>query len=371
MSLRETVVHWVDRRVEAMLAAPPMWGSSEAVEMQVLLLMQVRSLALRPEQEIEEPRRILDTYLAYLARRFPKREQAPLFELVAPDDEDYTKLSGDLREFAATLREGMLEENPFQHGDLAIKLMFGAGHMPTASAFTGYYEEFRRTARAVARRTDRATGRAPKDIELATDFVLTDVRVRQPDGRCADVVMLLGAAPPVATQGTLFSGAEPDRVRDALAGLLTMGEWAAADAPLGDLPFDNADQRVRLAVQARRMLPGRGIETAAIGGKLIGRSKPVEFRADLEPRFREVLRAALPPEPFERYDNVRAVDLDRGLVLFGKQRIRCYLQSGMLGDHAEVGVMARIQGQLYRPLGESPFVIVDKLAMDEPPAEPD
>jgi hypothetical protein len=344
--------------------------------MQMLLLMQVRALAQRPEQELEEPRRILDTYLAYLARRFPNRAQAPLFELIAPDDEDCTKLSHELRAFATVLRESMLEENPFQHNDLAIKLTFGSGQMPTASAFTGYYEEFRRTARAVARRAERVTGRAPKDIEAATDFVLTDTRVRHPNGQPADVVLLLGAVPPVARQAALFpektaSIPEPDRVRDALAGLLTMGEWAAAGAPLGDLPFDDADQRVRLAVQARRMLPSRGIETAAIGGRLIGRSKPVEFRADFEPRFREVLRAALLPEPFERRDNIRAVDLDRGRILLGKQRLRCYLQPGMLGDHAEVGVMARIQGQLYQPLGESPFVLVDKLEMDEPPAEAD
>lgn len=368
-SVRDTVVHWVDQRLDAVLAAPPMWGSPEAVEMQVLLLLEMRALALRPEQELAEPRRILDTYLAYLARQFPRRVGAPLCELVAPDDEGCGRLAQELRGFIQALRPSMLEENPFQHNDLAIKLTFETDQRPTMSAFTGYYEEFRRAARAVARRAEKATGRAPKAIEAGTDFVLSDTRVRQPNGQPADVVLLLGAVQPEAKQGSLFDA--PDRVRDALAGLLTMGEWAAADACLEDLPFDDADQRVRLAMQARRVVPSRGIATAAIGGRLIGRSKPVEFRADFEPRFRHVIQAAMAPQPFDAREDVRAVDLDRGRILLGKQRLPCYVQPSMLGDRAEAGVMAHVEGQIFRPLGGRPFVLVDKLEMDEPPAEAD
>ena len=108
-TLRETVVHWVDRRIEAMLAAPPMWGSPEAVEMQVLLLLEMRSLALRPEQTLVEPRRVLDTYIAHLAQRFPRQGARPLHELIASDDEDCSKLAGELRRFIEVLKLDMDE----------------------------------------------------------------------------------------------------------------------------------------------------------------------------------------------------------------------------------------------------------------------
>ena len=86
-ALRDTVVRWVDQRIEAVLAAPPMWGSPEAVELQVLLLLEVRALALRPDQTLAEPRRVLDTYIAHLAQRFPQGGSRPLHELITGDDE--------------------------------------------------------------------------------------------------------------------------------------------------------------------------------------------------------------------------------------------------------------------------------------------
>jgi hypothetical protein len=362
---RDTIVQWLDQRIEHILAAPPMWGSPEAVEMQVLQLIQVRSLILRPTQEIENPRGVFNAYLSYLRQRFPKQPQQPLFELIGRDDELYTNLAAGLRGFIEALAPSMLEQNPFQHSAIAIRLVFEKGQSPAMSAFTGYYEEFRRAARAVARPPGRATGRVSKEVEAATEFKLEDTCVRQPNGVPAEVLLLLGSAasPP---QGSI----DREPVRDALSGLLTMGEWAGASASLKDLPFDDANQRTRLAVQARRLLPSRGIESVGVGGTLVGRSKPVEFRAEFEPRFREVIQASIAPQKFEARDEVRAVDLDRGLIVVGKKlRMPCYVRTGMLGNVAVAGVQAHVEGQLYRPLGERPFVLVDKLELSEPPAE--
>jgi hypothetical protein len=364
-SLRDTIVAWVDQRLADVLAAPPMWGSPEAVEVSVLQLLELRALALRPAQELDNPRRVFDTYLAYLREQFPRKPQQPLFELLGGDDDQCSGLAAGLRGFIEALAPSMLEENLFQHSELAIRLVFAKGHAPVTSAFTGYYEEFRRAARAVARPAGKATGRVSKALEVGTDFTLEDARVRQENGSPAEVVLVLGSES-VDQQRMLQS----DPVRDALSSLLAMGEWAGSDAPLKDLPVDDADQRTRLAVQARRVLPSRGIESVSVGGRLVGRSKPVEFRAEHERRFLSVIESSTHPQPFAERDEVRAVDLDRGVLVLGKKlRMPCYVRPGMLGDVAAAGVTAHVEGQLYRPLGARPFVLVERLEVGEPPAE--
>lgn len=95
----DMLVRWVDQRLAHILAAPPMCGSPEAVELQVLQLMEVRALALRPNQELKNPRGVFDAYLSYLSRRFPRQPRQPLFELVGQDDDKYSKLAAGLRGF--------------------------------------------------------------------------------------------------------------------------------------------------------------------------------------------------------------------------------------------------------------------------------
>jgi hypothetical protein len=88
---------------------------------------------------------------------------------------------------------------------------------------------------------------------------------------------------------------------------------------------DDPEQRTRAALQARRLLPRRGIEHVEIGGKLVARSKPIQLRAEFEKRFLEIVGAETQAEDFDVRDPIRAVDLDRSLIIFGKRR---RLQSG-------------------------------------------
>jgi hypothetical protein len=359
---RKTIDDWAQRRIDNVLERPPAWGSPEAVEMQVLQLIQMRAIALRPTQEPQMPRRIFDAYLAFIRAQFPKQPQRPLFELIGESDDKYSTLSQMLRGFIEAIEPSMTEENPFQHSDVAIRLVFDAGQAPAMSACTGYYEEFRRAARATARAPSKQTGRAPKEIEEATDFHFTDARIRQSNGAPAEVVLMLGSTK--TTQESMF---ESDSVRAALSGLMMMGEWAASSASIRDLPVDDTEQRTRLALQARRILPGRGIESASIGGKLMGWPKPVVFRASYEQRFISVIQASTSSTAFDATDEVRAVDLDRGIIVLGKkQRITCYVRPEMLGNIAMAGVSARVVGDFYRPLGERPFVLAKRLEWSEP-----
>jgi hypothetical protein len=106
---RDTLAVWIDQRLDHILEAPPMWGSPEAVELQVLQLVQVRALAQRAPPALESPGRVFDAYLSYLSQRFPKQPQRPLFELVGQDDEAYSKLAAGLRGFIEMILPVMQE----------------------------------------------------------------------------------------------------------------------------------------------------------------------------------------------------------------------------------------------------------------------
>jgi hypothetical protein len=96
--LRDVIVTWVDQRIEDMLSAPRMWGSDEAIELQMLLLLELRALALRPEEITADPRRILDAYAAYLAKTYPKTPNRPLCQIIETDHSGL-RLAAELRKF--------------------------------------------------------------------------------------------------------------------------------------------------------------------------------------------------------------------------------------------------------------------------------
>jgi len=357
--LRDTLVGWIDERTKNMLATPRAWGSDEAVEMQALLLLELRALVLRPELEVGVPGRLVDAYTAYLAKTYPTKPHRPLSQIVEPDHLGHN-LAAELRRVVDVFTHAMLEENAFQHSDVAIRLTFEPGRVPTTSAFTGYYEEFRRAARAVVRPRDKKTGRVGKNIEVATDFALDDIRVTPRNGTPAEVLLLLGASP--GQQDILAE----QQVRDALSGLVEMAAWAGSSEDVTHAPVDDVQQRTRVAVQALRILPRRGIASVGIGGRLIGRSRPVELRGEHQRRIVEVIGSTTSPEPFDRHDLVRGVDLDRGLVVLGKKdRLPCYAYPELLGDIAVAGIGARVTGQLYRPVFGKAFVLAESIAFDE------
>ena len=85
-----------------------------------------------------------------------------------------------LSEFHDTLRETVLEENPFEHSELALRFGFAAGQVPGMTACTAYYESFRRAVRAMSAAPERAGRKPSKPIEQATDFTLEDAYNWQP-----------------------------------------------------------------------------------------------------------------------------------------------------------------------------------------------
>lgn len=102
--LREVTTSWIDARMDSMLAAPRMWGSREAVELQALLLVELRSVVTRPVDDAKDPRRVLDAYAEFLARRFPNFTPSLLFEHARREALAETAFTSLLREFSDVMR---------------------------------------------------------------------------------------------------------------------------------------------------------------------------------------------------------------------------------------------------------------------------
>jgi hypothetical protein len=354
-----TVLRWANERLDALLGAPPMWGSNEAVEMQALLLMELRAIALRPEESEESPDAVFELYAAFLRQRFPGRAPAPLCEIEgAPFQET-------LDEFRRLLDRRLLEEDPFQHADLVIRLAFKPGSRPTAQSFTGACDDVRRAIRAFSRSADKKTGRVRKGVEDLTDFSLRDVRLTQPNGTPADAWLLLERG--AVAQTDLFA---LDEVRAALSSLGSIATWLESGEDVSALPIDDNEARVRAAVQTMRLLPRRDVALVELGGALSGARKPFALRASHQVRCVSILAAQAAPRPFDETDEIRGIDLDRGTIVLGKRRrLLCYVPSALLGTEVrEVGVRSHVRGHLYAPPLSPPFVMAESIEIDEPEA---
>jgi hypothetical protein len=107
-ALHDMLIAWIDTRIENMLAAPRAWGSNEAIEMQVLLLLEMRALVLNP-RELATPRRVFDAYATYLSKTYPTMPHRPLFQIVETDHLGHA-LAEELRRAVNVLTRTAMEE---------------------------------------------------------------------------------------------------------------------------------------------------------------------------------------------------------------------------------------------------------------------
>jgi len=351
MHQQQKLLAWVERRIDAMLARPRAWGGGEAVETQILLLLQFRALLARPSAT-KIASTTLDMYFAYLSGHYPDMPNHPLHQIVG-DDPTGENLATELRKAVDALRHAATPENPFEHNRLAIRLKYKEGANPRTSSVTRYFEEFRRAARATARKPNKNSGRASKAIEEATDFELMDVRISRMNGVAVEVLVIMGDG--YGQQDFVAN----DAVREGLSGMLALGEWADRDEGLDGLDIDSNQRRTTLALQTVRVLPRGDIAEAQIGGQLVSRSRPVVYRPHFEARLMGVVETQAPPETFEADDEIRAFDQDRGSLLLGKNRLRCFVRPEFLPSILTVGQNARVTGHLYQPTVGKPFVLVN------------
>jgi hypothetical protein len=358
-SLRNNLVHYVDEQIEAILSAPGMWGSNEAVELQLLQLLEFRSVALRPELERRAPRTILDAFQRFLQTEFVDPPPMPLFVLV----EEY----GRQREFVPLLRKfigesvaGMEEEDPFRTHDLVLRLRLRAeARVPRASSLSAYYDALRRVLRALAR--SRGTrGRASHDLEEAIDFAMPDVTVMPANGAPAQVVLPLEQ----------LDRKEAPSVQRALSQIATASSWAAdIGSPVGALKerLPQGALSELVAAQTLRLMPSAeaDVRSVELGGKLLGQVEPIVLRPAHAGRMVQVLRQETEPHPFDEVGSVRAVDMDQRTLRLRvtSGSVRCWLDTPELIElsRSALGQRVRVKGWLHRAPGSPPVVIVERI----------
>lgn len=359
--LGQQIAAWVERRIGEILAAPRMWGAGlEAVELQLLTLMEVRALAVNFDREFEQPRRILDEYVRLLGKRFPELPNRPLHALVGEEgDHDFVAIARELSEALRGPVPVAEDDGFFAHTYLGIELRFASGQALSTQAVTGFYEDFRRATRSLARVGGGRTGRVERAVEMATDFVLESMQVTPLNGVPARARLALGIP---YGQLELRGG----RVQEALERI--MDAAARADTQRHEeMPEFGADldveTRTRVLLQTMRVVPRGGIEEVTIGGSCISRA-PVRLRKIHAPKLMAAVGDHLKSSQYDHTALIRAIDLDRGSISHGnapRDRIACFVTPERFADITQVGVFARIVGQHYEPPNGQPFVIAEQI----------
>lgn len=370
--LRLTISSWVDGRVHDILSAPRMWGESlEAVEMQVLTLLQVRALAVDSKRELLQPRRILDRYVEILAERFGIRPAQPVHQICGENEARFVEVLTTLSKALSDHLE-VQKDDFFARSYLGIELSFKPGQGVTAQTVTSFYENFRHATRALARSDARGTGRAGKTIEGETDFELDGVKITPHNGVPASARIVLGAP---YGQHDIISR---EKVKDALGQMLDLGERAETGVAAKVEDFGSAlemKERVRAFVQTLRILPRGRVAEVKVGGAFVARPVPVRLREAHQSILVTAMSQYLEPSPYDQVAVIRAIDLDKGSFTHGRKitgQVQCYVHSDLVQDQlSRVGVTARVVGMRYRPREGRSFVMAETLEiLSEHPLRP-
>jgi hypothetical protein len=356
-SLRHRLIAFLEERVQLMLRQPRMWGGTEALELQLLQLLEVRSLIAHDQGDAEANfQRLQGLYHRFVAGRAEFRGPALMSEHFLERPEEFVRL---FEQFLGTWRHAQPDANPFEDTDIVLRLTLREDvSAPPAAVIGHYYETFRRVVRGIARQN--LIGRTPKEIEEATDFLSPDVEIVARNGTRGRVVLPLQV--PARAQQELIERESANKVRDALTHLAAMVEWAGSDQPVdaiaGLIPSPERQQRV--AFHALRLTPGAAsaCETLEFGGRVIGRLAPVSLRRTLVPRIQAVMKAGQEPAPFEMQGVVRKLDLDSGSLGLRPadghaKRVELLLTEDVERPTTLLDTHVRVTGERYRdPLGK-------------------
>jgi hypothetical protein len=119
------LLDFIESRIESLLVRPGLWGSDEAVEMQLLQLLEVRFLATSASL-VDEVHQVQDRYIRFLRERFPEEPPEALSGILSRLGRS-DELANLLREFERSeasrlhlLREGvpgvgLLKDDPNDH----------------------------------------------------------------------------------------------------------------------------------------------------------------------------------------------------------------------------------------------------------------
>lgn len=150
------VIDHIDKSVRHMLRCPEMWGGYEAVELQVLQLIEVRRLALAPPTAEVKPRQVLEAYRRFSAEVMGGGSSEPLSTRLAKTGR-LGELCKHLETFAA-----LQGRAPAPEASALPKrvLLFGVDYDKTISADPDLFREIIQRVLAAGHAAVVVTGRS-------------------------------------------------------------------------------------------------------------------------------------------------------------------------------------------------------------------
>ncbi|WP_437726600.1 hypothetical protein [Sorangium sp. So ce861] len=243
-------VDYLDRRLSTVKRAPGTWGSPESLELQSLLLLELRTFLLRRRTHAKSPFEVRDAYVRFIHARFPDRPGYLLSALLPPDHVQ-ADLPPLLEEFRRQIVEKLLREDPFAVNELVLELVLGGRKREARfAAACRYFCRFERALRAFLR-----TG-APARRGARAILPEPEVQVLRDDGGGMRVRILIN--------GLDRGGCAPVD-REALGALLATLAWLD-----GKAERPGAAQDAPSVEAARRLLPRSGLRSICIGGVTTG-----------------------------------------------------------------------------------------------------
>nr|MBK7067278.1 hypothetical protein [Deltaproteobacteria bacterium] len=383
--LRQQIEARIDAVLDGMLLAPQMYGPPDGVELQALLLLELRAFIARPEAETRHPRRVFEAWLRHL-REGHLREGHPgasntllaaaLLRLHSADVErQYGELATALADFRRELIGELTPDNPFATYDLALAVRMKKGKaLPPAAKVGALYGLVGQVMRSVVRPNGGGRGKLSRDHEDAIAVrPAGGFEIVPENGVGAQIVMPF--AWPTGAQGQLIAGeSAEDTVRRTFARFVDVAAWASDGVePVESLIQVVSEEatRTRMVLDAMRLVPSitGDIEAMELGGRAIQRELPVKLRAQAQGRLLGVLQHQQTPIAFSATGTLRMVDLDEGRVRLRmvdgdkKSSIEVWLGSGSAFDglSAMLGRDVAIEGTRFAGERRAPFVVATRV----------
>jgi hypothetical protein len=349
------IIDRIDDSISLLSKAPLMWGSPESMELQVLLLLELRAMAARPSVLFGRRESGLRAAYAAFVRKQIGDEGANSLLSASLGNRAAERLHALLTEFSAQF-DTWLSRDPMIGDDLVLEIEGAPGEPLPFSAVCRYYEHFQKGLQSLARQQGKAEGLAPLASARASEYATPSLSVSaSPDG--ARVVRLTMSQPHHGQVGLLDRLDESERVvRGAVGMAARVVRWAGEGAHKdgASLIASTSAEREETVFQAMKMLPGGGIVSVRLGGRLL------DGEVELRPQHADPLMSAIEREHVaidcDREGRVRALDLDQAWFRLRSREadLKCWVREDRqrIMSHAEDALHERsdvhVFGKLYK-----------------------
>lgn len=252
------LVRYIDARLASMERSPGTWGTRESLELQALLLLELRTFVLRRRTHARNPYETRDAYMKLVRERFPETP-GYLMSALLPQERAEDELPGLLGELRREVVGRLGPEDPFAYGALVLEVRFAAsGKRAPFSAACRYFSRFQRAVRAFARVL--GSGASPSNIWLAAP----ELRVLDGEGG-ARVLMIVDDLAGKEAKPEEHAGAPLRALMDVLA-------WVAGEVHEPPAAIARGDGAHGLREHVRRLVPRGRVASVRLGGTAAGRA---------------------------------------------------------------------------------------------------